>query len=79
MAELLNLEAMRDDYKMKGPFAKVEIEFEASVADDLVKMEGHSKISRNELVNTALKRFITSHKDFLPPVKHTQHLHRTKR
>ena len=58
---------MRDDYKMKAPFQKLEIEFEQSVAEALLEMEGYCKINKNELANTALKRFITAHKDFLPP------------
>jgi metal-responsive CopG/Arc/MetJ family transcriptional regulator len=57
---------MRDDYKMKGPVSKIEVEVEKEVADRLLTMEKHSKISRSELTNTALKRFISQHKDFLP-------------
>lgn len=57
---------MRDDYKMKGPLSKVEIEIEKEVCDKLMTMEKHSKMSRSELTNTALKRFISAHKDFLP-------------
>jgi hypothetical protein len=31
-----------------------------------VKMEKHSKFNRSEIINTALKRFISTHKDFFP-------------
>jgi hypothetical protein len=58
---------MRDDYKLNGPVAKVEVELEKEVAEKLAAMETFSKFSRSELTNTALKRFISSHKDFLPP------------
>lgn len=58
---------MREDYKLNGPLTKVEVEFEKEVAERLMAMEKFSKFSRSELVNTALKRFISSHKDFLPP------------
>lgn len=58
---------MRDDYKLKGPLTHLEVEIEKSVAETLLSMEKHSKISLGELANTAIKRFISSHKDFLPP------------
>ena len=57
---------MRDDYKLKGKTAKISIEVEQSVADTLLEMEKHVKLTTSELANTALKRFITHHSDFLP-------------
>lgn len=57
---------MFDDYKLKGATKKVEIEVEADVAEKLMAMEQHSRLSRSEITNTALKRFISHHKDFLP-------------
>jgi len=57
---------MLDDYKIKGTTKKIEVEVETDVAEKLMQMEGHSKLSRSELTNTALKRFISHHKDFLP-------------
>lgn len=57
---------MREDYKMSGATVKVQIEVEQKVAEILVKMEQYSKHTQSELANTALKRFIASHKDFLP-------------
>ena len=58
---------MRNDYKMQGKLIKISIEVEEQVATTLVDMEKHSKLTQSELGNTALKRFITHHKDFLPP------------
>lgn len=57
---------MKDDYKLKGTTAKIEINVEKDVAEILLAMEKHSKFSCSELTNTALKRFISAHKDFLP-------------
>jgi len=57
---------MRDDYKMVGPTVKIEVEVEKEVAEKLAAMEKHAKLTKSELTNTALKRFITAHKDFLP-------------
>ncbi len=64
---------MRDDYKLKGATAKITIEVEKEVAENLAKMETYSKHSQSELTNTALKRFITQHKDFLPPKEPGKH------
>ncbi len=58
---------MRNDYKIKTQVQKIEVEIEKEVAEKLQAMEQYSKFSSSELVNTALKRFISSHKDFLPP------------
>lgn len=57
---------MLDEYKLKGTTKKVEVEIEADVAEKLLKMEQFAKLSRSEIMNTALKRFISAHKDFLP-------------
>lgn len=57
---------MRDDYKIEGPKVKVEFEVEPFIAEALKQMETYTKITKSELANTALKRFISSHKDFLP-------------
>lgn len=58
---------MRDDYKMQGAKTKIELEIEQEVAQTLLAMEKHTKLTKSELTNTALKRFICQHKDFLPP------------
>lgn len=60
---------MRDDYQLNGPVTKIEVEVEERVAESLEKMAKYSKLTRSELTNTALKRFISAHKDFLPPKK----------
>jgi vacuolar-type H+-ATPase subunit I/STV1 len=57
---------MRDDYKLKGATVRMEIEVEADVADKMKSMEKHVSLTVSELSNTALKRFITHHSDFLP-------------
>ena len=58
---------MLDDYKLKGPSKKIEIDIEIKVAETLTAMAGYSKLTPSEIANTALKRFIAAHKDFLPP------------
>jgi asparagine synthetase B (glutamine-hydrolysing) len=58
---------MRDDYKIKTATAKLEVEVEKEIAERIKAMEQYTKIPASELANTALKRFISSHKDFLPP------------
>jgi hypothetical protein len=57
---------MRESYKLKGKTVKVELELEKSVAETLQAMEEFSKFTRSEISNTALKRYISQHKDFLP-------------
>lgn len=57
---------MLDDYKLKGTTQKLEVEVEEKVAVALAQMESFIKLSQSEIVNTALKRFIAGHKDFLP-------------
>ena len=61
---------MREDYKIKGSVEKLQIEIEKEVVETLKKMEAHTKLTASEIANTALKRFISQHKDFLPPAKH---------
>jgi hypothetical protein len=50
----------------KGPLVKAEYEIEKDVADIIKAMEKHTKIPAATLVTTALKRFISAHKDYLP-------------
>lgn len=57
---------MREDYKLKGTTAKIEFELEKDIVEKLGAMEGFVKLTKSELANTALKRFIAQHKDFLP-------------
>jgi post-segregation antitoxin (ccd killing protein) len=60
---------MRDDYKITKATAPLQITIEKEVVETLQQMEKHTKLTVSELANTALKRFIASHKDFLPPSK----------
>lgn len=57
---------MRDDYKLVGSKKRVDLEVESEVAETLEAMARYSKHSASELANTALKRFMCQHKDFLP-------------
>jgi len=57
---------MRDDYKISGETRGLDLVIEKSVAEILEAMAKHTKHSPSELANTALKRFISQHKDFLP-------------
>ncbi len=58
---------MRDDYKITTDTAKLEISIEKDILDKLNQMEKHTGLTKSELTNTALKRFITAHNDFMPP------------
>lgn len=57
---------MRDDYKLKGSTAGLQVDIEKDVVERLRAMEKFTGLSVAELTNTALKRFITHHSDFLP-------------
>ncbi len=58
---------MRDDYKLEGKLKSVNADIEEVVADRLKAMTEHTKLTAAEIMNTALKRFIATHKDFFPP------------
>jgi hypothetical protein len=58
---------MRENYKLEGPTANTQVTLEKSVVETLQKMSDFTQIPVSELVNTALRRFISGHKDFLPP------------
>lgn len=58
---------MREDYKLKGVTTKIQVEVETNVSEQLAAMERYTKLNASEIANTALKRFIAAHKDFLPP------------
>lgn len=57
---------MLDDYKITKTTASLTIQIEAQVIEMLQSMEKYKKITVSELANTALRRFIGAHKDFLP-------------
>lgn len=46
--------------------AKVELEIEKKLIEQLSAMETHTKIPKGEIVSVALKRFISAHKDYFP-------------
>ena len=56
----------KGEIKPVVPTAKVELEIEKKLVDQLATMETHTKIPKGELVSTALKRFISAHKDYFP-------------
>jgi post-segregation antitoxin (ccd killing protein) len=58
---------MRDDYKIKGSTASLNVEVEKDLVEKLKAMEKQTGIKLAELANTAIKRFCTHHSDFLPP------------
>jgi hypothetical protein len=57
---------MRDDYKLKGATVRMEFNVEKDVAEKMAAMEKYTGLSASEIGNTALKRFITHHSDFMP-------------
>lgn len=60
---------MKDDFPLKGQTVQVTLELEKDVAATLKKMAEHSHLSESEMANTAVKRFIAVHSDFLPKKK----------
>ncbi len=46
--------------------AHIDLNLDKDVWDKILAMEDYTKISKEELVTTALKRFISAHKDYLP-------------
>jgi hypothetical protein len=57
---------MKEDYPLKGQTVEVKFQLEKEVADTLKQMADFSKFSEAEIINTAVKRFISTHSDFLP-------------
>jgi len=57
---------MLDDYKITKPIGSITLQIESQVIEMLSAMEAYKKIPVSELANTALRRFIGAHKDFLP-------------
>lgn len=57
---------MRDDYKIQQATSELSTQVEVSVFNALQAMAKHTQLTVAEITNTALKRFIASHKDFLP-------------
>jgi hypothetical protein len=46
--------------------SSITVAVEKEVAEFLKVMSEHTKISEGELVNTAMRRFISSHSDYFP-------------
>ena len=57
---------MRDDYKIVKATGPINLQVESEVIEALKAMEAQTKITVSELANTALRRFIAAHKDFMP-------------
>ncbi len=60
---------MKEDYPHKGKTVEVKVTLEVEVAETLKKMSVYAKHSESEMINTAVKRFIEVHSDFLPKQK----------
>lgn len=60
---------MKEDYPLKGETKSVTVTLETEVAETLKKMSLNTKISESEMINTAVKRFIATHSDYLPKKK----------
>ncbi|MBI2606822.1 MAG: hypothetical protein HYW49_12155 [Deltaproteobacteria bacterium] len=56
----------KDEKIPRVPQTKIEVEVDTKVAEQLDAMAAYTKITRSELVTTALKRFIAGHKDYFP-------------
>jgi metal-responsive CopG/Arc/MetJ family transcriptional regulator len=60
------MKTSKGEVKASVQLAKVELELEKDLLEQLLTMEKFTKISKSEIVTTALKRFISSHKDYFP-------------
>lgn len=60
---------MKNDYPLKGETKSVTITLEVEVAEIIKIMADNTKISESEMINTAVKRFIATHSDYLPKKK----------
>jgi hypothetical protein len=56
----------KGENKPRTETVRVELELDKKVAEQLQIMESHTKIPKGELATTALKRFISAHKDYFP-------------
>lgn len=64
---------MRENYKLEGAISTIELKLEKQVLETLQKMSEHTHIPVSELANTAIRRFISGHKDFLPAPAKKKH------
>lgn len=58
---------MKSDYKITKETAPITLQIEKDLVEALKAMEIYSKHTQAEIANTAIKRFVAAHKDFLPP------------
>ena len=56
----------KGEQKKTASTAKIELELESKLVEQISVMEKYTKISKSELVGTAVKRFISAHKDYFP-------------
>ncbi len=58
---------MKSPYHKHGNLdTKLEVTVERYVADAIKTMATHSKLPEGEIVNTALRRYISTHSDLFP-------------
>jgi len=57
---------MKDDYQIKAETTNLSVLIEKDVVETLKKMATYKKLTEAEIANTAIKRFIATHSDFLP-------------
>lgn len=60
---------MKENYELRNPSDKIEIKLEKEVIESLKEMSQYTKHTQDAIVNVALKRFISQHKDFFPAKK----------
>lgn len=60
---------MKEDFPLKGATVQVSIQLEKEVSETIKKMAEFKKLGESELINTAVKRFIATHSDFMPKRK----------
>lgn len=56
----------KETLKAPAAVASLKLEIDKTLVDQLNVMESHTGISKEELLSTALKRFISAHKDYFP-------------
>jgi hypothetical protein len=60
---------MKEDYALKGPTVQLNVQLEKEVSETLKQMVEYTKLGESEMINTAVKRFIAVHSDYLPRKK----------
>jgi fructose-1,6-bisphosphatase/sedoheptulose 1,7-bisphosphatase-like protein len=63
---------MKSQKQNQGELKEVTIKIEKQVAEDFEKMVKNTNISLDDLVVTAMKRFRSSHNDYLKQVPMTE-------